>query len=151
MPGFTGDSGTWKSESADLSAYAGQDVLIGFRYITDPGVNEAGFWVRNIAVAGTAVPSTLAGWQSISQVNPTPVAGYTVQLVAYGADGRPDIVRMPLDGSFDGTLSGRSLSRRLGGDSTVVGAIVMQDDPTESVTQYARYTLKANGVTQPGG
>lgn len=151
MPGFTGDSGTWRSESADLSAYAGKDVLIGFRYITDPGVNEAGFWVRNIAVAGTSVPSTLAGWQSISQVNPTPVAGYTVQLVAYDGQGRPSVVRMPLDGSFDGTLSGTSLSRRLGSDSQVVGAIVMQDDPTESVTQYARYTLKANGVTQPGG
>ena len=29
--------------------------------------------------------------------------------------------------------------------------MVMQDDPTESVTQYARYTLTVNGVTQPGG
>ena len=151
LPGFTGDGGTWRTESADLSAYAGKNVLIGFRYVTDSGVNEAGFWVRNISVAGTPVPATLDGWQSISQANPTPVSGYTVQLVAYGAKGRPDVVRMPLDGHFDGTLSGRSLSQRLGGDSKVVGAIVMQDDPTESVTQYARYTLKANGVTQPGG
>jgi hypothetical protein len=27
----------------------------------------------------------------------------------------------------------------------------MQDDPTESVTHYARDTLRANGVTRPGG
>jgi hypothetical protein len=151
LPGFTGDSGTWKSESADLSAYAGKDVLIGFRYVTDSGVNEAGFWVRNIAVAGTAIPSTLAGWQSISQVNPTPVAGYTVQLVGYDAKGRAWYTRLHLDGDFQGSLTGSALATRLGKQATVVGAIVMQDDPSETVTQYARYTLKANGVTQPGG
>ena len=32
-----------------------------------------------------------------------------------------------------------------------VVAIVAYDEPTELVTQYAPYTLKANGVTQPGG
>ena len=32
-----------------------------------------------------------------------------------------------------------------------VGAIVMYDDPTESTTDYARYALTVNGVTQPGG
>jgi hypothetical protein len=151
LPGFTGDSGVWKSESADLSSYAGQDVLIGFRYITDSGVNEAGFWVRNIAVGGTAVPSTLDGWQTITQVNPTSVAGYTVQLVGYDDTGAAWYHRLQLDGDFHGELSGADLASALGQQATVVGAIVMQDDPTESVTQYARYTLKANGVTQPGG
>lgn len=151
LPGFTGDSGTWKTETADLSAYAGKNVLIGFRYVTDSGVNEAGFWVRNIAVGGTAIPSTLAGWQTISQVNPTPVAGWTVQLVAYDAKGRAWYDRMHLNGAFDGSLSGHDLLRHLGRRATVVGAIVTQDDPSETVTQYARYTLRANGVTQPGG
>jgi hypothetical protein len=151
LPGFTGDAGTWKSESADLSAYAGKSILVGFRYITDSGVNEAGFWVRNVAVGGTTLPSTLDGWQTISQVNPTPVAGYTVQLVGYDGHGHTSYARMRLNRDFDGVLSGRSLAHRLGKHSTVVGAIVMQDDPTESVTQYARYTLRANGVLQPGG
>jgi hypothetical protein len=32
-----------------------------------------------------------------------------------------------------------------------VAALVMYDEPSESINQYARYTLKANGVTQPGG
>jgi hypothetical protein len=151
LPGFTGDGGTWKSESADLSAYAGKDVLIGFRYITDSGVDEAGFWVRNIALGGTAIPSTLDGWQTITQVSPPPVDGYTVQLVAYDAKGRAWYHRMRLNSAFDGALFGRDLARRLGKRATVVSALVMQDDPTEAVTQYARYTLKVNGVTQPGG
>jgi hypothetical protein len=33
----------------------------------------------------------------------------------------------------------------------VVAAVVTYDEPTESITDYAPYTLKANGVTQPGG
>ena len=151
LPGFTGDSGTWKSESADLSAYAGKSVLIGFRYITDSGVNEAGFWVRNIAVGGTTIPATLDGWQSISQLNPRPVAGYTVQIVGYDGTGHVAYYRLPLDQNFDGAINGSKLSHRISKFATVVGAIVMQDDPTESTSQYARYTLKANGVTQPGG
>jgi len=151
LPGFTGDSGTWQPQSADLSAYAGQDVLVAFRYITDPGVNEAGFWVRDIAVGDTALPSTLDGWQSITEVNPTEVSGFTVQLVGYDTKGNGFRKVLHLNGSFDGTLSGKALARGLGKKATVVAALVTYDDPTESSFQYARYTLRANGVTQPGG
>ncbi|RNL63143.1 peptidase M6 [Nocardioides marmoriginsengisoli] len=151
LPGFTGDSGSWKTETADLSAYAGKNVLVGFRYITDSGVNEAGFWVRNIKVGATELPSTLAGWQTISQANPTKVAGYTVQLVAYDGRGRSWYTSVKLNSAFDGRLNAFDLFRKLGFRATTVGAIVTQDDPTESVTQYARYQLKVNGVLQPGG
>jgi hypothetical protein len=151
LPGFTGDSGSWKTETADLSAYAGKNVLVGFRYITDSGVNEAGFWVRNIHVGSTELPSTLAGWKTISQTNPTKVAGYTVQLVGYDAHGRTWYYTLPLNASFDGRMNVFDLIRRLGIHATTVGAIVTQDDPTESTTQYARYSLRVNGVLQPGG
>jgi len=107
--------------------------------------------VRNIDAAGTALPSTLDGWQTISQANPTPVSGYTVQLIAYDAKGKSWIYRMPLNSSFSSTLTGARLNTALGKSATTVAALVMQDDPTESVTQYARYSLTVNGVTQPGG
>jgi hypothetical protein len=151
LPGLTGDSTSWRTEHADLTPYAGKDVLLGFRYITDSGVNEAGFWVRDINVAGTAVPASLSGWQTISQVNPTPVSGYTVQLVGYDAKGRSWISRLRLGPDFSGSLSGAQLDRALGKQATTVAAVVMFDDPSEGATQYARYTLKVNGVTQPGG
>lgn len=151
LPGFTGDSGTWRSQTVDLSAYAGKSVLVGFRYITDPAVNEAGFWVRNIKVGTTELPTTLEGWQTISQVNPARVAGYTVQLVAYDGKGRTWITRLALNKAFDGKLSWGQLIARLGFRATTVAAIVTQDDPTESTTQQARYALKVNGVLQPGG
>ncbi len=93
VPGFTGSSGTWRTETADLSAYAGQQILIGFRYITDPAVDEAGFSVRNIDAAGVSLPSgSLAGWQTITEVHPPAVAGYTVQLIAYDSPrSQPDL------------------------------------------------------------
>jgi hypothetical protein len=68
----------------------------------------------------------------------------------------PRIYRLPLDRNFRGSL-GRSgalaaLSRGQDrGDDFVVSALVMQDDPSETVDQYARYQLRVNGVLQPGG
>ena len=152
LPGFTDDSGTWKTEHADLTPYAGKDVLIGFRYITDPGTTGAGYWVRNIDAAGTTLPSdSLAGWKSYSQFNPQKVHGFTVQLIAIDDKGKAWIYQLPLNSSFSGSLSGDPLDVALGKTATVVSAIVMQDDPTETVTKQAGYQLKVNGVLQPGG
>ncbi|CUR57109.1 putative exported peptidase M6-like protein [metagenome] len=151
LPGLTGDSGTWRTQHADLSAYAGQSVLLGFRYITDSGVDEGGFWVRNIDVAGTSLSSSsIADWQSITQVNPIAVPGFNVRLVAYDAAGHSWTVRLP-----KGRLITRPHLRWQAGHHhgriTTVAAIVMMDDPSETITQYGRYTLKVNGVLQPGG
>ncbi|HEU5044664.1 MAG TPA: choice-of-anchor J domain-containing protein, partial [Nocardioidaceae bacterium] len=158
LPGFSGDSGTWKDESCDLTSYAGQEVELAFRYVTDSGVNEAGWWVDDVKVGGSLVSdgSSLDGWQSATQAHPTPVSGYTVQLVAYDDAGTAAWVgTMPLtqgaDGDFHGTLSGTALHSMVGDSAQTVAALVMQDDPSETVDQYARYTLTANGVTQPGG
>lgn len=151
VPGFSGDSGTWKTQTADLSAYAGQDVLVGFRYITDPAATEAGFWVRNIKVGDTTLPTTASDWQSYSQISPAKVDGFTVQLVAYDEKGRAWYHDLELDDQFRGSLSGAQLIRALGKQATTVAAIVTFDDPSEASTKYAGYSLTVNGVEQPGG
>ncbi|WP_242343306.1 immune inhibitor A domain-containing protein [Anaeromyxobacter terrae] len=51
LPGFTGRSGGWQQKTADLSAYAGQHLIIAFRYMTDWGSNNAGFFVDDVTVA----------------------------------------------------------------------------------------------------
>lgn len=63
--GITGSTGgTWADLTADLSAYAGQTVTLGFRYWTDGAVAEAGFGVDEIAI--TSLPTDDAesdfGW-----------------------------------------------------------------------------------------
>ncbi|MBT2734215.1 immune inhibitor A domain-containing protein [Bacillus sp. ISL-7] len=50
LPGFTGDSNGWSRQSFDLSAYAGKKIQIKFRYITDWGYNDTGFFVDNVKV-----------------------------------------------------------------------------------------------------
>src|SRR5262249_36117055 len=69
LPGLNGNSGGWKHEQFDLSGYAGKTVLLSFRYITDPAVNGAGWWVDNVKVGTTSLSdgSTLSGWESMTQ------------------------------------------------------------------------------------
>jgi hypothetical protein len=144
LPGLTGDSGEWKTETADLSAYAGKKILVGFRYITDGGVNEGGFWVRNIDVAGTALPSgSIDGWQTISQINPPQVPGWTVQLVAIKDKGTA-YAEMNIGKGFRGSMSGKQFRKALGKGGTVA-ALVTMDDPSETLTQYGDYTLTVKG------
>ncbi len=50
VPGFTGHYEDWQQETFDLSPYAGQEVLISFRYLTDWGTTEAGWFIDNIEI-----------------------------------------------------------------------------------------------------
>jgi len=61
--GIDGFSGGWIDLTADLSAYAG-DVMLGFRYTSDGGVNYDGFMIDDIQISGYALDGaeTDAGW-----------------------------------------------------------------------------------------
>src|SRR3712207_3502678 len=141
VPGYTAYSGGWRSETCDLSAYAGRAILIGFRHVTDgsiPGDPDdpaatipPGFWLRNVALGASPVSSgaTLDGWLSPSQARPTAVHGFTLQLVAYSSRGRgnPALVRVPLDDAHDARLRRSALAQLGGAANDLVGAIVMYD------------------------
>ncbi len=63
--GITGSTGgSWVDLTADLSAYAGQTVTLGFRYWTDVAVANPGFFVDDIAITGSALDDaeTDPGW-----------------------------------------------------------------------------------------
>jgi hypothetical protein len=87
--------------------------------------------------------------------------GHGVQLVGYSSDGKKAFVgSIPLDANFSGSLNADALEKLMTTDPKVdvIATLVMYDEPSdpnqytpEAITQYARYTLKANGVTQPGG
>jgi immune inhibitor A len=62
LPGLTGLSPDWPGWTSttmlfDLSEYAGQDVLIGFRYMTDWAVLGKGWFIKSASING--VPLTL--------------------------------------------------------------------------------------------
>jgi bacillopeptidase F (M6 metalloprotease family) len=169
VPGFTGPSGgyddkghpvaSWVTKTADLSDYAGKSILLSFRYITDWGTTGAGVWVDNVNVGGTSISdgSSTDAFRSATQVSPVPVAGWTVQLVAYG-DGKKAYVgslrvRYNANRNVWTASVGRDVASIIGHSkkATTVAALVTADDPSETARKYAGYTLTVNGVTQAGG
>jgi bacillopeptidase F (M6 metalloprotease family) len=154
LPGFNG-SGGWKTTTFDLSAYAGQTVLLSFRYLTDSSVQQPGWWIDNVTVGGTLLSdgSGLEGWQSLTQVNPIEVNGFTVKLIGYTSNHKQAALgTLRLNNQFEGRFSTRATLRTLRRyGATTVAVIVMYDEPTEQVTKYAPYALTVNGVLQPGG
>ena len=159
VPGFTGYSGGWKTQTCSLAAYAGQTVLLAFRAFNDPAVLgqseeiPPGFWVDNVRVGTTLISdgSSLAGWRSFSEVRPTTVENFLVRIVSIDSDtGKITVTELPLTAGF--TLRGRAnVQKYIDKKADFVGAIVTFDDPTETVDQYAPYRLTVNGVVQPGG
>ncbi|WP_033542706.1 immune inhibitor A domain-containing protein [Planococcus sp. CAU13] len=69
VPGFTGTNGNWATETFDLSAYAGQDVLVSFRNLTDWGSNNAGWFIQNIQLGDFSNDgSSTEAFQSLGQL-----------------------------------------------------------------------------------
>lgn len=139
-PALTGTTDGFEKHTYDLSAYAGKQILLGFRYVSDGAVNEGGWYVDDVAIGGRAVSdgTTLRGFRSPTQIAPVPVHAWNVRLV--GIDGAGKRARQVPVGRF----------AALGAYPKVV-AIVAYDEPTGQVGQYAPYALTVNGVVQPGG
>ncbi|WP_228004005.1 choice-of-anchor J domain-containing protein [Amycolatopsis sp. YIM 10] len=149
-PGLNGTTNGFEPHSFDLSAYAGQSVLLGFRYISDGGTNEGGLKVDDVTLGGTPLSdgSTLDIFDSPTEAAPIEVHNWNVRLIGY--DERRSVA---LQAEFDGRDS-FSLNRHqllLFALFPKVVAVVAYDEPTELVQQYAPYTLKVNGVVQAGG
>ncbi|WP_240903831.1 immune inhibitor A domain-containing protein [Chengkuizengella sediminis] len=71
LPGFTGHYADWQQETFDLSAYAGQEVWVSFRFLTDWGYNDTGWFVDNISIPEigfTQDGSSLDGLYSLNEL-----------------------------------------------------------------------------------
>jgi hypothetical protein len=147
-PAVNGTTNGFEPHSFDLSAYAGQSVLLGFRYVSDGGVNEGGWYVDDVRVGSTPVSdgSSTAPFQSREQVRPV-ANTFVTRLV--GID--PLKLRVLVQ-----TYPGRTFTRSRSDlaafkDYPVVVAVVSSDDLTETQTRPAGYRLVVNGALQPGG
>lgn len=79
LPGLTG-SGKGKM-AFDLTPYAGQKILYQFRYMTDWGYTESGWYVDNVKINGVLVDNA-ENVQGLTAVYPE--ADFTVTMVATG-------------------------------------------------------------------
>ncbi|WP_105616276.1 immune inhibitor A domain-containing protein [Vallitalea okinawensis] len=50
LPGFTGHTNGWTTEEFDLTPYIGKEILLNFRYMTDWGTNENGWYIDDISI-----------------------------------------------------------------------------------------------------
>jgi hypothetical protein len=105
-PGFTGYSGgtartnaSWRPETVDLSAYAGQNILVRFEYITDEEGSEEGMLIDDISIpelgyqsdAESGADGWIAeGWTRIS--NQLPAAFLVQKVTFYAAPDRAPVV-----------------------------------------------------------
>ena len=90
LPGFTGTNNKWTPETFDLSKYAGKKVLIAFRYMTDWGSEEAGWYVKNISIPEIGLSksgSSTDGFQSIGQIKQE-YLDYTVTYIQTKKNGK---------------------------------------------------------------
>jgi immune inhibitor InhA-like protein len=149
-PALNGTTDGFEPHSYDLSAYAGQTVLLGIQYISDGGVNEGGLLVDNITVGGALVSDggSLEPFDSPTEIHPVPVSNWNLRLIAYDEKNQ-----IALQESFNGKNKVQLGFLQLLFLSVFpkVVAVVAYDEPTELVQQYAPYKLTVNGVVQPGG
>ena len=149
-PSLNGTTDGFEPHSFDLSAYAGQTVLLGLQYVSDGGVNEGGVMIDDVTLGGATVSdgSSLEPFDSPTEINPVEVNNWNLKLI--GFDERHQIA---LQAEFNGKSSVRlgKLQLLLFSLFPKVVATVSYDEPTELVQQYAPYTLTVNGVAQPGG
>ncbi len=79
LPGLTGHIDDWTQEFFDLSAYAGQEIWLAFRYATDWATLGNGWWVDDIEVttdAGTVLFDDVESGMGAWMVDPT--EGWTI-------------------------------------------------------------------------
>jgi hypothetical protein len=149
-PAINGTTTGFEPHTYDLSAYAGQSVLLGFRYVSDGSVNEGGWLIDDINVGSTTVSdgSSLEPFDSPTEIKPISVHNWNIRLIGLDTQHR-FAAQLEFNGRSSLTL-GRGALALLSPFPTVV-AVVAYDEPTEQVQQYAPYTLTVNGVVQPGG
>lgn len=150
-PGLNGTTSGFEPHTFDLSAYAGQNILLAFRYVSDSGVNEGGLLIDDVSIGGTTISdgSSLAPFDSPTERRPIAVANWNVRLVAFDDGARPRARQIEFNATNQVQLR-KSDVKRLSRYQKVV-AIVAYDEPTETHPQYAPYQLTVNGVVQPGG
>ncbi len=112
LPGLTGYSGGWVSMDFDLSAYAGENVLIGFRYVTDWYTTGTGWYIDGASVGGSELNL---------QVDAYPEADFDVTTVKVRTlpNGKSMYIVRQLE-TLDSTEQGNLLENQLGMDDLIL-------------------------------
>jgi immune inhibitor A len=131
--GLSGGNGEWIEESVDLSAYAGQEILLRFEYVTDAAVNGEGFLVDDIAIEALGYFSDFedgaGGWEAagFARVENVLPQIFRLALISHGDETTVQYLDVPANNVLDIPIS-------VGGDVDEVTLVVM------GATRYTRQT-----------
>ncbi len=142
LPGLTGSSGGWVNMSFDLSAYAGQQILVAFCYMTDWATTEAGWFIDDVYVGDTLISdgSSSAVFKSLNEVLGISNE-YTVTLIGEKINkgkvqySEPQVI---LTGGYVAPW----ISIRQMFDNYTQLVMVVTYDAVEGVNSYADYTFE---------
>lgn len=153
LPGLTGSTGgAWVPMSFDLSAYAGQNILIAFRYVTDWATSEAGWYIDNVTVDGNLVSdgSNTSAFKDITEIIPFN-NDFTVTFVGTKNVGKKVEYKVKVMHLNHDTETGKiELADLLKTSNSVV--MLVSFDAQEGVNYYADYTYQLEyRHTKPGG
>lgn len=143
----------WQAQTVDLSAYAGQEILLRFETVTLPGQADQGFGIDNIAIteidfaddaSDDAKGWTLGGWQQVDNVLPQ---RWIVQAGTSGSQTSYPSVR-PLIGAENTSTSGEWRIALQPNETLTLAVSGANDDTTER----AMFSLgvKASGASSDG-
>ncbi len=147
--GFTGSAPVPVPMAFDLTPYAGQKVLLGFRFVSDPAINAGGWAVDDVRVGGQLISdgASTAALRTFTQIRPLEIPRWSLQIVGIDEAGRRvHVVRFE---DYRVKLTKRQL--KVLRTFPLLVAVVGYNDPAETSTVNALYTLTVNGLGQAGG
>ena len=136
--GYTGDSAGWQDGEASLAAYAGQDALVRFHYVTDDAINGPGMCVQDPTASWETDVSDAGEWvaDGFVSVNNRVRQDWIVWVIVDGPE--PSATRMEL--TWDPELDRRAGSMPVG--SLSGGRLVVAVAPTAPATmEHGTYRL----------
>jgi hypothetical protein len=113
QPTSSAERGEWVRETHDLTAYAGQNVLLRFWYVTDEGFNAPGLLLDNLSIPELdytdAVDAGPADWQAegFVRVDGALAQQWELRLVRAATDGQVRVEPLAVDaqGAAQATLA----------------------------------------------
>lgn len=140
LPGLTSYVTAPVTLTYDLSPYAGQNILIGFRMVTDWATSYGGWWIDNVSVNGTLISdgTDASIFKDITEIVPIN-NDFTVTFVGIKGKGKGTeykVVSMKLDNVTENGLF--ELNKVLKWSDKAV--MLVTYDAAESTTFYADYT-----------
>jgi len=155
LPGLTGVLAEWTPMSFDLSAYAGKEILVAFRYVTDWATNgngafdTPGWYIDNVKVGDTVISdgSSVEPFKDITEILPIN-NDFMVTFVGYKAKGKGTEYRLATIKLGAVTEEGLLEVDKVLRDSDKVAMLVTLAAP-QGFTKYVDYSyefgLKSNG------